>query len=359
VDVAAGVAPASGQGSAGAPAGDAGSRGREPLSYIPQQRDDSLAFDLAEAAGATGAGLVVWDEAHPRNRSAPGARAATPNDVVGVIRAATLSGEPPRDVSPPESDAEMARVVPAGAGFIVVWVARRPDTAASAVSGAAAATAANVQGPATAAAAPTAIEAPGEARTFAWLEMATVDAHGAPVGPPRRLTPQTGHVSAYDVVPLPGEGKPAVLVVARDDGEAIDGSGGSLLRVKATEDAVEPPLELPADGLGRGAPSFVEAPFGGAPQGGGAPKDKPGAKPFGGGPPKDKPEAAPALATWVTWVAPHEHLRLLPIDPAGAPLAPPSSEDVITEARPLLALESGDLLFATQSSGLEVHVCPR
>ena len=80
---------------------------------IPQQRDDSLAFDLAFAGPA---GLLAWDEATSASR--------------GVVRAAVFSKDraaAARDLSPPDSDAELPRVVAAGAGFVVIWIARKPE----------------------------------------------------------------------------------------------------------------------------------------------------------------------------------------------------------------------------------------
>jgi hypothetical protein len=242
-----------------------------PLAALPQQQDDSLAFDLAS-------GLVAWDES---------TKTTPPR---GVIRVATLfddHGHTPRDVSPPGSDAEMPRVVADGAGYFVSWMARRPEP-----------------GAALDAEAPAAAEATGEARAYSWLEGVRVDAAGVPTGPSRRLTPASGHVSAYDVQALAGGGAPSLLVViARDDGEAVDGSGGTLLRVGIRDGVVEAPLGLPGDGLGRGAPSLVDGPL-----------------------------------PWLAWIGPHEGLRLLPLDAEGAPVAPPSAEPLLDEARPLRVL---------------------
>jgi hypothetical protein len=246
----------------------------KPLATIVQQRDDSLAFDM-------GPGLVAWDEE---------TAGSTPR---GVVRVAPLSVDhagPPRDASPPDSDAEMPRVVADGAGYFVLWMARRPEPA-SAID----------------ASASTAVEAIGEPRAYSWLEMVTLDAAGAPAGPTRRLTPASGHVSAYDVQALPGEGPPTLLVVARDDGEAVDGSGGALLRVRARHDGADPPLAFPGDGLGRGAPSLIDGPL-----------------------------------PWLAWIGPHEEMRLLPLDAAGVPLAPPSAEALLDEALPLAMLPGGD-----------------
>jgi len=259
------------------PAGDA-----KLLGAIAQGHDDSLDVDLTER-------LVVWDDA---------TTGASPR---GVVRLADVSGEhpgPARDVSPADADAEMPRLVPWGTGAWVLWIARRPEP-----------------GAATDAAVP---EATGDPRAFAWIEAASLDAAGAVTGPVRRLTPQTGHVSAYDVLALRGEGKPSVLVVARDDGEATDGSGGSLLRVRLRDDGADAALAFPGDGLGRGAPSLLD----------GAGK-----------------------TPWLAWVGPHEEMRLLPLDAAGVPVAPPSAETALGESQPLLVVGSDPVRMLVGAPG--------
>jgi hypothetical protein len=291
---------------------------------ITQRRDDSLALDLAITGAA---GLLVWDEA----TSAPR----------GVVKAAAFSKDraaAAREVSPPDSDAETPRVVPQGNGFVVIWIARRPEPA-SGIDGAAS-------------------EATGEARAFGWLEMIAVDAQGAPTGPVRRLTSPVGHVSAYDVEarePVAAGGPSSLLVVARDDGEAVDGSGGALLRLRVTGDAAEAPSVVPTENLGRGAPSFVSGAGGQGPSGPG--------------------REALALA----WVAGGEQARLLPLDASGIPTAPPSAEDALGDARALLfaggvsrssrepreggsASDALDVLVATPSDSvaqLRVFACSR
>jgi hypothetical protein len=233
---------------------------------LAQQRDDSLAYDLAAGRGAT---LAVWDEA---------SRAAR-----GVIRAAVLAAGDaeghPRDLSPPTSDAELPRVVATAAGFVAFWIARSAEGDARDDAGA--------------------NEVAGEARSFGWLEALALDEHGNPGGAARGLTPPQGHVSAYDVLALGGGA--SVLVVARDDGEAVDGSGGALLRVRVFADHVEPALAFPTDGLGRGAPELVDA-----------------------------------RPPWLAWVGPNERLRLVPLDESGAPAGPPSAEEAMNDARPLV-----------------------
>jgi len=67
----------------------------------------------------------------------------------------------PRDASSPDSDAEMPRVVADGAGYFVLWMARRPEPVG-----------------ALDASAPAAAEAIGEPRAYSWLEMVTLDAAG-------------------------------------------------------------------------------------------------------------------------------------------------------------------------------------
>ncbi len=297
----------------------AGSTSLPPLA-VAQRRDDSLALDLAIAGSA---GLLVWDEATSAPRGVVKAAAFTRDHVASA-----------RDVSPPDSDAESPRVVPQGNGFVVIWIARHPEPA-SGVDGAVA-------------------EATGEARSFGWLEMIAVDAQGAPTGPVRRLTSPVGHVSAYDVEargPSGAAGPPSLLVVARDDGESIDGSGGALLRVRVTGDAVEPAAVVPTESLGRGAPSFVS--------GAGA----------------EGPSAPAAGALALAWVAGGEQARLVPLDAAGAPTAPPSAEDALGDARALLftgraarapgggaAPDALDVLVATPSDSaaqLRVFACSR
>jgi hypothetical protein len=256
---------------------------------IAEARDDSLAFDLTST-------LVVWDEARGGNKAGAPPR--------GVIRVAEigLDGRPgaPRDASPAESDAEMPRIgANAVGGALVFWIARRPEIAEAS----------------DASAAPS--EVTGEAPTYSWLEVISLDAHGAPVGAARRLTSLSGHVSTYDIEPLPKTGIPRaeMLVAVRDDGEAIDGSGGALLRLRVRVDGQDPPVAFPVafptDGLGRGGPAFVD-----------------------GTPP------------WLTWVAAREEGRLLALDGSGAPLQLPSEEPSLDEGRALAWLDQGKRLLA-------------
>jgi hypothetical protein len=267
----------------------------KPTGTVLESRDDSLAFDVSPT-------LVVWDEA----RMAPVPR--------GVIRVAEIAadGHPgaARDISPPESDAEMPRVTTIAGMTLVFWLDRKPESAPA------------VDASATS-------EVTGEARANSWLEVIAVDPHGAALGAARRLTALTGHVSAYDVTVAapPGVGsRPEVLVAARDDGEAVDGSGGALLRVRVREGGQDPPLAFANDGLGRGAPEFVD-----------------------GSPPS------------LSWVSATEQGRLLSLDSTGAPTQLPSAEPALDDARPLVWIEQGRRLLAAtpgdSSAQLQVLSC--
>jgi hypothetical protein len=277
---------------------------------IPQHRDDSLSFDFACSGG--GAGLVVWDETVAARAGGAPSR--------GVVRAAAFEvGHPDvrvRDVSPPDSDVEMPRIVAYGAGFLVLWIARRPEAPTG-----------EGKGESRTRGGPSALEMTGETRTYGWLEMTSVDFQGKPVGPVRRLTPASGHVSAYDVRALDGS-TPGVALVARDDNESVDGAGGTLLRVRALLDDVEEPSVVRTDGLGRGPPAFVEGP-----------------------------------TPWLTWVSPGEQLRLLPLGAGVDSDAAASAESGLEEARPLLSLPGGEkLLVATPRDPmgqLRVFACQR
>ena len=251
--------------------------------------DDSMAFDLACAGRA---GLVVWDE----SVAAPSLR--------GVVRAAPFEAGgkvgPARDLSPAQSDADMPRVISNGAGFLVFWLARRPEAPDSGASRAD-------------------LETTGEARSYGWLEMVAVDAGGSVGGPPRRLTPTSGHITAYDVALRLAEPSHSALLVARDDGEVAGVPGGALLRVRARvdgEDFVDRPQRLSSDGLGRGPATFVEG-VAHAPRG-------------------DAAQVTEGIPWGIAWVGPREDLRLLRLDADGETTGSASVEDALDEARPLL-----------------------
>lgn len=277
--------------------------GIQRIASVQEASDDSLAFDVACSGASPSEALLVWDES----------AVATAGPARGVVRIASLAaGRAPlvRDLSPPETDAELPRVVRAGPRWLAFWVAHRPEPPPRGDGSAD-------------------IEAIGEAPTYGWLEMATVERDGRALGSPRRLTSSSGHVSVYDVLAGGSDDAPALDVVARDDGEASEGSGGALWRVHVAGDRAEPPALVPNDGLGRGAPAFV----------------------------------ADRAGPWLSWVGPREEIRLEPLDPAGVTVAAPSAEETLDEGRPLLAIgDGGRMLVATAkepSASLRVYTCLR
>lgn len=266
--------------------------GARQLAMSSQQADESLAFDVAFSLYT---GLVVWDEVAAR---VPAAIRSPDAGGRGVIRGSAVDREwrvgAACDLSPPQSDAESPRVVSSPSGFLVFWIAIAPDSERLA--------------PADAdshAGIGSLSEVTGEVRTNGWVEMLALDSRAVPIGPVRRLTSERGHVSSYDVLRLESDRDSTVVVVARDDGDLTDGTGGTLLIVRASDGGPEPPITISSGGLGRGAPALV-----------------------GATPP------------WVAWVGDREELRMLPLTLAGRPEGVPSQEEALGEARPLLGIAS-------------------
>jgi hypothetical protein len=264
---------------------------------LEQSVDDSAAVDVA---GSAKGALVTWDEAGP---GGPAGKAAPPGDAArstgssaqshGVIRVAVVDPAQTGDlragsriVSPDASDADEPKVAPREGGYWVAWLAHREQSSVDA-------------------SAPAELEGPGEARDSRWVEILPVDDAGKPAGAVRRLTPASGHISAFTLVPRP-TGAPAqstLDVFARDDEEASEGAGGRLLRIGVRVDAVESPTVLVADGAGRGAPEVMTG-------------------------------AGPSLVFYADTT---DHSRLLPLSEGGAILGPSSPEPALSEARPLWA----------------------
>jgi hypothetical protein len=208
----------------------------EPVSRIPEPRDDSLDADLAFVP--SGSGLVVWDDDDPFAR-------------FGRIRAARVdssgkvTGEP-LILTPEGTDAESPQVVATRAGFVVVYRVRRGEVRDAGLV-------------------EDAVEAPGERRAFHWLEAVVVPLDGAaPLAPPRALTSATGHIGAFVVPPEPAADD-AFDLVARDDDAPRDAAGGKLVAIHLGPDlvaspstAIAPRVLVPA-GVGSGAISLVSS----------------------------------------------------------------------------------------------------
>ena len=275
---------------------------------LAQQKDESLAFDAALASGDKGM-LVAWDE-----------------DSIGLLRGEikvqALGADakplgPARAASPSTSDAELPRLARRRGGYWLVWVARRlesPDAAPDPGHE---------------------VETPGEKRAFRWLELVLLDERGAVVGAVKRLTSATGHVSIFDLAARDGgggrDGVEVLDIIARDDEQTVDGSGGRVVRITVNGDAADPPIAIVADAVGRGVPDLLA----GMPAGDGA--------------------SAPA---WLVYADTTDHVRLLPLDATRSPLAAPSAEDALDKSRPLLASPSGLLVAVPAEPKRQLKLVP-
>jgi hypothetical protein len=263
----------------------------ELLVSVPQQSDDSPAFDVA----AGGRVILAWDE-DLLDGASPASPEGGPRKGAGrgIIKVSALAAdlrtaEAPRVVSPDTSDADLPSLAPRTGGYWAAWIAHRPEPAADAGDAA---------GPPG-----SDLEGPAEARGYQWLELLMLDEDAKPVGGIRRLTPASGHVSAYTLVPHGVR----LEVLARDDDEATDGAGGRILRITVEGDAVESPVPLVAEGAGRGEPVWLT-------DGQGEAKGH----------------------TWLWYEDVGDHGRLLPLGEGGRPNGPISLEPSLDDARPLI-----------------------
>lgn len=242
--------------------------------------DDSPAFDVA--AGESGA-LAAWEE-------------VATGTTRGLVKVAAFDGDHAElvvPVSPDATDADAPQVAVRTGGYWVSWMAHRPEAAPEGVEA----------GPQ--------IEAPGEGREYRWVEILAVDASGKPAGAPRRVTLATSHVSAYALVAR-SDGDLDVIVA--DPEETREGAGGRIVRVVVQADAIEAPVVLLPEGVGRGAPAAIAASSGSAP--------------------------------WLTFSDLTDHVGLLPL---GAFTPDPSVEPSLEDARPLAIL--GQRLLAIRGKG--------
>ncbi len=193
-------------------------------------------------------------------------------------------GIPYVDVAPLTSDAESPRLAPrVGGGYWGIWVARKVEFPTDA----------------------SAIEGPGEAPTFRWLEAAPLDDHGTRVGAVVKLTPDSGHVGGYDVV-TNSEGTD---VVVRDTTEALD-EGTSLYRVHLSANASA--AEIIATEIGRAEPDVVTSTI-----------------------------ANGGSISWVVTPDLNDATRIIPLRNIGALISLPSVEPLLRSAR-ALALRSAN-----------------
>jgi hypothetical protein len=270
-----------------------GGDGNRKLLFKMQDVPPDSAVDVAASADR---GIVVWEA------TASLAKGRTR----GVVRAAMFEGAgragPTAELSSADSDVDSPRVVASRSGYFVVWTARGTEPLVVTDGGSAVA------------------EVASESHVPRWLEVVVLDNRGSPLGPPRRLTPTTGHVGSFDLMLGRVDGPGSLLVASRDDG-ALE-----LVRVHS-DGTSETPTTVPSEGLGAGAPNFVEG-----------------------------------VQPWLSWAGPREQVMMLPVETSPAL---PSSEDSFDESQPLLANAEGKVLAvapATSAGGtpeLRVFSCSR
>lgn len=245
-----------------------------------QGRDESFGFDLALGESR---GIATWDDDE------------RVSNVHGVIKLATFDAatlaapSPARTITGPTTNAEMPRVVARQGGFWLVWVATRPehvDEEARAV---------------------------GEDAEYRWLEALSLDAQGEPIGGPKRISPNDGHVLTFDLLAVDGG---RAVVIYRDDDVPSGGAGGALFRIVLRPDGPSEASPL-ADLAGpSGAPSL--------------------------------------LPGWLAVADAGAETRLLPLDPAGEFSGSALREPVLGFGEPVAA--QGDRLLVVRPGGGGVRV---
>lgn len=201
---------------------------------VPNQRDESPAFDVAGASDPSLA-MLAWDE----DASAGGVikvlalRAAGSG---GVARAAEAS------IASNGGDVEAPRIAPRGRdGFWAAWIARRIEGRSEVDAGD--------------------VERPAEDRAFSWVELVRLDGAGKPMGAVQRLTAETGRIGAFDLRAW-GRDASNLELVARDEAEAHGGDGGRLFWVSVTPGGDVTGRWLVSRGAGKGELSLLGAPDG-------------------------------------------------------------------------------------------------
>ncbi len=187
-------------------------------SRIKTQKDESFAFDLA--VRPSGEGLIVWDE------DAPAAAR-------GVIKAAVLPYDgkvAPLVVSPDSTDAETPRVALRTGGYVVAWIARKPELVDAAPER----------------------EGPGLGRKLAWLETMMLDAKGNVVGTPSRHVRAGSRVEAFDM----SSHDDTLEVLVKDDEQPADNAGSRLMLLTLRGEEARWSVVI-ADGVGSGVPDLL------------------------------------------------------------------------------------------------------
>jgi hypothetical protein len=198
----------------------------ERLVTLTQTSDESPSFDVAAGipGGSIGA-LLAWDEDAPEGHRGLVRVAVLSPDLRAIVRAAVAS--------PETTDAERPGLaVRAAGGYWLAWIARKAEPPRDA-------------GPE--------LEGPSEDRAYRWIELVALDVDGRPVGPVRRLTSATGHVSGFSM-----ETHFARLdLYGSQDDEPTDGAGGGIVHVAVDVNGLASVAPIVASGTARGVTPIV------------------------------------------------------------------------------------------------------
>lgn len=270
---------------------------------VPQQSDESLAYDVAWPEGQgteASAPLVAWDE------DAPPSTDMTKVPILGVPDRGVVKvqlgvdGAKSRVASPETSDAESPRLAPRKGGYWLAWLARKPDPREDGGVRA---------------------EGPGEHRAFRWVELVALDAKGEAASPVRRVSPAQGRVVAFDLAR--GATDRELVVLVQDEAARAEGGGERLVRYVVDgekADKIEG-SDLVDAGIGQALAEIVPAPWQGS-----------------------QPQR------WLSFADVRERTHLVPLGAGVRSAGAPTAEPTLDGAR-VLASGPGDTVFAVGSSG--------
>ena len=180
---------------------------------LRQGRDDSLASAIA--IGSKG-GLVAWDEwDQKKNRGTIRGARFTLADPSKVILRASLS--------PPESDAEVPRLVARVGGYWLAWLAVPPDIT-------------------------------DDKTGQRVIEIVPLDQNGVPAGTPEVLNSTPSSISSFDLAALPD----GTAVVSWREIQKTNVAGGHVLRLlRVSPDGTREPRVIENKDMGFGVPTLT------------------------------------------------------------------------------------------------------
>ncbi len=268
---------------------------------IAQQADESLAYDIAwpDPAAGNGAPLVAWDEdAPPRAGAMLADRGVVKVQLLAPrANANANAGTKARVASPESSDAEAPRLLARRGGFWLAWLARRAEAGEDA-------------GPSNTA------EGPGERRSYRWVELVALDAKGEATSPVRRISPEKGRASSFDLV---ASSDVKLVIVVQDEAAHAEGAGERIVRYAIDGEKIDVG-DLLDGGVGHALAELL-------------------------------PAAADAAAPrWLAFSDTHEHAHLVPLGPALRLAGRPTLEPSLDGAR-IVASGPPDVVYAVGSAG--------